>query len=308
MSRTLEVSLPSERSSRLVEELVQTKGVIGVSLQRNASIKPEGDVITVHASNDGMQPVLSVLASSLGTGSSIITSEPRSAVSTEQRTIDREHDEASWPEMATMLRRETNLTVNYLIAMFFAGAIAAVGIWTSTIHIIVGAMVIAPGFEPIIRVPFGLLAKDRQAWAQGLSSTAGGYIVLIAGAALAAAILRAVQPDVPALGELRWVEYWSKFEITSALIGFAAGAAGAAIIAAHRSVLTAGVMIALALIPSASIVGMALAAGELGLAGEGLLRWGADVVLVIVGGGLVFCTKRLMMPDGRIARVGAPLQ
>lgn len=309
MSRTLEVSVPFEKSEALVRAVSNLDQVVGVSLQPGASRKPRGDVITVHVTNDGVEPVLKVFGDLLDDRSSVVSAEPRSIVSaSSQATIDREKDEASWPEMAAKLRRETNLTMNYLLAMFFAGVIAAVGIWTSTIHIVVGAMVIAPGFEPILRVPFGLLAGDRRAWQQGLSATVGGYAAMVGGGALAAVLLPFLKA-APPLRELHWAAYWSSFSSPSIVVALCAGAAGAAIIAAHRSVLTAGVMIALALIPTATLTGMALAHGDLGLAGGAAAQWALEAVLVAVSGGALFALKKALLPNGsRTARADAPFR
>lgn len=294
MSRTIEISLPAEKADNLIRDLREADGIVGFALQRAASLKPPGDVLTVHTTNEGFLKLLALLPNhKLGPEASILTSEPQSLVSdTSQRHIDSETNEASWPEMAALLHRETNVSSNYLMAMFCAGLIAAVGLWTETVHIVVGAMVIAPGFEPIIRVPFGLLGRQREAWRQGLSSTGLGYLALIAGAAAAVLVLSATQPSSGTIGSRDWVQYWSSIQFSSVLVALAAGAAGAAIIAAQRSVLTAGVMIALALVPSAAIVGMALAAGDVPLAARGLLRWAVDAACVVVAGGLVFLLKR----------------
>lgn len=198
--------------------------------------------------------------------------------------------------MGALLRRETNLSSNYLMAMFFSGMIAAAGLWTDTLHIVVGAMVIAPGFEPIIRVPFGLLAQHGRSWMQGLVSTGVDYGILILGAVLATVIgmLTDSSPQKD-LASLTWISFWTSLSAMSLVVSLAASAAGAAIIAAQRSTLTAGVMIALALVPSASIVGMGVAAGEFGLARDGALRWVVDVACVVVGGGAVFLVKRIML-------------
>lgn len=294
MSRTIEISLPAEKADNLIRDLRDADGIVGFALQRGASLKPPGDVLTVHTTNEGFLRLLALLPNhQLDADASILTSEPRSLVSdTSQRRIDAETNEASWPEMAALLRRETNVSSNYLMAMFCAGLIAAVGLWTETVHIVVGAMVIAPGFEPIIRLPFGLLGRQRASWIQGLSSTGLGYLALLAGAAAALLVLSVGQPSGGTIGSRDWVQYWSSIQFSSVLVALAAGAAGAAIIAAQRSVLTAGVMIALALVPSAAIVGMALAAGELPLAAKGLLRWAVDAACVVVAGGLVFLLKR----------------
>lgn len=88
------------------------------------------------------------------------------------------------------------------------------------------------------------------------------------------------------------VSYWSTITASSVIVSAGASAAGALLIATHRSVLTAGVMIALALIPSASVAAMALVAGNPDLAVKGLLRWSIDAALVAVLSGLVFLWKR----------------
>ena len=294
MSRSVSISIPRDNTDRLLSDLSSTEGIIGITLHRGASVKPVGDAILVHVTNEGLVSLLSILAKNgLGPDTSVVTSEPRSIVSpTSQDQIDRETNEASWPEMAALLRRETNVTSNYLIAMFFAGVVAAAGLWTQTVHIVVGAMVLAPGFEPIIRIPFGLLGRQTRARKQGLSSTALGYLTLVIGAAMSALAMALLDPSSADLGEREWVQYWSTTKASSVLIALAAGAAGAAIIAAQRSVLSAGVMIALALVPSAAITGMALAFGDFQLAGQAVLRWAADAVCVIVSGGLIFFLKR----------------
>lgn len=305
MSRSIQVSLPQGKTDSLVGELSSSEGVVGISLHRGAALKPPGDLLMIDATNEGLHEVLTILANQdVGKSGSVLTSEPRSLVSpSSQDQIDQETNEASWPEMAALLRRETNLSGNYLMAMLFAGIVAAAGLWTDTVHIVVGAMVMAPGFEPIIRVPFGALSQERWSWRQGASSTAAGYAAMIIGAAAALLLLTRLDPSAASLGDRQWVQYWSSVKPSSVLIALAAGAAGAAIIAAQRSVLTAGVMIALALVPSASIVGMALASGDLGLAGNGAWRWLVDALCVVAGGGLILLLKRYLQHSGADAPV-----
>lgn len=301
MSRTIEISLPPERTDELAAELTTADGVTGLSLQRGASLKPPGDILTLHATNEGLEAVQRVIQRHVVGAkiSSVMTSEPRSLLSSSgQKQINRETNEASWDEIAALLRRETNVTVNYLLAMLLAGAVAAAGLWSDTVHIVIAAMVIAPGFEPILRAPFGLLGSRGEGVRQGLVATAVGYGVLALGAAISLLILQVIDPSPTALSERQWVGYWSSVQPSSVLIALAAGIAGAAVIAAQRSVLTAGVMIALALIPAIAIAGMAMAVGDLALAGKGLLRWAVDAVCVALGGGGLFVLKRLLQHRG----------
>jgi len=144
MSRTVKIAIAAPEADRLVELLGQTEGVIGMSLQPGASLKPRGDVLTVDVTNEGFERLLDEIHAGGFGETSIVTSEPRSVVSSSyQQAIDGETNESSWHEMSALLHRESNVTTNYLIAMFSAGLIAGAGLWTETVHIVVGAMVIA---------------------------------------------------------------------------------------------------------------------------------------------------------------------
>jgi hypothetical protein len=301
MSRTLQISLPEGDTPELLAQLEGCRGVVGFSLQRGASLKPVGDVVTVQATTDGADLLQQLLVEpEKRSGWTIVSSEPRSMQSEpDDGAIERETNEATWPEMAALLRRETNVTANYLMAMFFAGMVAALGLLSNTLHIVIGAMVIAPGFEPIMRLVFGALAHDARISKAGLISTVAGYVMLVTGAAAASWLFYLLSSPSSPPGQLALVEYWSKLDSSSVLISLAAGAAGAAIIAAQRSVLTAGVMIALALVPSAAIVGVAIATAETELVPAAALRWVVDVLSVVIAGGAVLGVKYLLLQGSK---------
>lgn len=295
MPRTIEVAAPANKAEELLRRLEGRDGVVGLARQRDTSLNPPGDIVTIHATNDGTRTVLETLEElDLGDGGSIVTTEPRSLMSSRyQNGIDRETNETIWDEMAFLLRRETNVAGNYLAAMALSGAVAAVGLWTNTLHIVIGAMVIAPGFEPLLRMPFGWVAGPRNLASRGLLSTLVGYALLAIGAALTLLLLRILDPASSQDLETRsWVRYWSTVTGSSIVLALAAGAAGAVVVAAQRSVLTAGVMIALALIPGMSIAGMAVATGDFDLAGRGLIRWLVDAVAVVIAGLVVLGFKQ----------------
>ena len=77
------------------------------------------------------------------------------------------------------------------------------------------------------------------------------------------------------------------------------GAAGAAIVTAGRFILTAGVMIALALIPAMAITGMAAGVGDVSLLMTGLGRWALEAVAVMIAGAAVFTVKQRLIHKRR---------
>lgn len=298
MPRSIEVSVSPEKADAVVRCVEGMDGVVGLARRRGASLQPPGDIVTIQTTNDGTRRVLRAMDElEVLDGGSIVTSEPRSILSPEhQEQINRETNETVWDEMAVLLRQDTNLAPNYLALMALAGAIAAVGLWTDTLHVVIGSMVIAPAFEPLVRLPFGFISGPRRIAKSGLVSAITGYVALAVGAAVALLILDVV--DSTRTTELRtrsWVQFWSTLTATGVVASAFAAAAGAVVISGQRSVLTTGVMIALALIPSMTIVGMAVAVGDFALAGRGFVRWAVDAGLVVLLSAAVLVVKRLYL-------------
>jgi hypothetical protein len=54
----IEIIVDSFHTDELIDDLQQLEEVISLSVMREASIKPSGDVLTVHALNRGVDDVL----------------------------------------------------------------------------------------------------------------------------------------------------------------------------------------------------------------------------------------------------------
>jgi hypothetical protein len=93
-------------------------------------------------------------------------SEPNATISAQaSQTISEEGNDAILEETGAMMRQGTDPSFNFIALMGLSGAVAAFGIVTDTIHIVIGAMLIAPGLEPLLRVFFGVLG-DRHSVTQ----------------------------------------------------------------------------------------------------------------------------------------------
>lgn len=303
MPRKVEITLPSQQTDELIPELKQLKGMIGLHLNRNASIHPPGDVMTVEITNRGVNRLLRLLDQhgvGRGPSSSITTSEPFSLISASAaEDIEQDTNDVPWEEMKTLIANDANMNANVMIAMFIAGVFAAIGIATNALHIVIGGMIIAPGFEPIVQISLGAVARNR-VWRSGLINTAKGYAAVIAGAAIAGLVLQAL--GIPLLaGKSSYLpagvlfSYWTSITPSSIIVSALAGIAGAILIASRREILTSGVMIALALVPAATVASLGLITGRLDIVGKGLLRWAIEVGLVIASSALVFIWKRRYM-------------
>lgn len=300
MPRRIEITVPAGESERLADQLRESPGIIGIRVQKGIALDPEGDVITLDVVNRSLSDVALLLARA-GVGSepatSFTTSEPLSVVSsTRARQIAGDSSEATWEEMEVVIGKNSNMTANAVLVMAISGVLATVGIATDALHLVLGAMLIAPGFQPIVRIALGLVAEGR-GWRLGIAHTLLGYGAVAAGAAATALFLIAVGTS-PLGGEASYLapgtllSYWTTITPPAVLVTLVAGIAGAVLVASNRAVLTAGVMVALALVPGAAILGLALVAGEPRIAAAGALRWTMEVGLVLGASGVVLAWKR----------------
>lgn len=301
MPRTVEIVTPSSRTELLLAELNQFPGVASLKVQHGVSLKPRGDVTTVQLTNRALPDFMRLL-DSLGigqeSGTSIATSSPLSIVSpSDNSAIVDDSSEATWEEAEQTLVKESDATLNTLALMALAGTIATIGIATNAVHIVIGAMVIAPGFQPLLQIPLGIVARTGS-WKRGLIMSAKLYAALLLGAAATALLLQgttsgAFGSQITYLESYELISYWRSITVPSILASAAAGLAGALLVSTQRSILTSGVMIALALIPAASLIAIATATTDLSLLRDASLRWLIDVALVIAAGLIVFEWKRL---------------
>lgn len=302
MPRSIEVAVDAATASLILEGVTRLEGIIGLAHQPGASISPPGDLVKVTMVNESTREVLDLLRElRVPDRGSVSMSEPTSFMAEAHQTkVNRESNETVWDEMAFLLRNDTNPTFNYMLAMAMAGAVAAGGLWTDTLHLIVGAMIIAPAFEPLARIPFALVTGARRLIASGLASILLGNLMLVLGAGFCTFLLEVLgSRPVIALPDQQWVAYWSSFTFGGVLISAFGAVAGAVVIGGQRAVLTTGVMITLALIPSMALVGVGVATGDLALAGLGFLRWAADAVLVLLLSAAIFEAKRRWLHHGR---------
>lgn len=300
MPRNIKVTVPKAETETLISDLRQVKGLIGIGIQRDGSLEPPGDIISVDVVNNALNPVMKLLdGHNIGqrSGTSVSTSEPTSIVSTSfSEELTRDTNEAIWEEMEITAGNESNMTFNMMTMMILSGIISAIGILTNAIHVVLGGMIISPGFVPIARVALGTITKSG-ALKRGLKDTFKGYLALTVGAASTMLVYR-LMTELSINGKAGYLEvgeltsYWTSISYSSVAVSTAAAIAGGLLIATNRSVLTGGVMVALALIPSAALAALALVVGEFSLSQKAFLRWLIDVGLVFVMSYGVFAWKR----------------
>ncbi len=299
MHRSLEIAVSSAATDELLEKLSAIEDVISLSVHRGASIKPPGDVISVHALNRGADAVMHAVASSpRGTSLSVATAELSSLNDPEHNAeIDNDVDESLWEEMETGVRHHGRITANFVMLMALGGALATIGLISDRVPqaiCLIAASIIAPGFEPIAKIPLGLLLRHPHRWQRGVKSTLVGYSVLIAASAATFAVLMAAgEATHHELIENHHVKMLHHPHLADLLQSGMAAVAGIVMITAYRRSVIAGPLAALAIIPAAALIGTAAVCGDGQFALAGLRRFAIDLVFIIVAGFLILGWKQL---------------
>lgn len=305
MHRTIEITVSPQATDALARELSGLDDVVGLYVLRGASLKPSGDILTVNVLNRGADDVLKCAARARKRGPvSVVTAELASIIDPEhEERVNNDVDEAVWEEMETGLRHQGRITANFIVLMALGGAIATVGLVSPPAPqaiTFVAASVIAPGFEPLAKIPLGLVLRRWNVIRRGLVSAVTGYAALIVAAALAFLLLRATGAasveDFVTNPEVKHLAHPTAKEVIVSACG---AVAGAVMIAAYRRSVIAGPLIALVLIPAAAKVGIALAVGRPDLVREGLERLGLDALIIIALCALVFAAKQALVHHRR---------
>lgn len=299
MPRLTRIAVPSDETEGLVAELRNLPGLVSLELYRGASLAPAGDVIVLDSTDQGLLTLFRIMDGRLRARPDIVmtTVEPAAMVSLPKaKQLRSDSSELPWEELDLLMQQEGGMTANALIVMFVSGFLACLGLAAGALHLVLAGMLIAPAFEPISRIPLGVLSRGR-IWRRAVRDTVSGYITMAAGSALAVGCMLAF--GMPLMHGKAWydptaalVGYWTSFDGAILLSISAAGIGAAVLVATRRAILTGGAVIALGLVPSVSTIPLALAAGELGVAGRAAGRWATEAGLVVVTSAIVFAWKR----------------
>lgn len=306
MHRTIQISLSSSATDQLLKELNALDGVIGLAVFSGASMKPEGDIVSVQVLNHTTDEVMRSVQRAHENGAQVSVSTAEIAsLSDPQHADDVEYDvdEASWEEMETGLRHQARITANYLALMFLGGAVAAIGLVETPVPqavAFIASAMIAPGFEPLAKMPLGLVLWRPHLLSRGLISALYGYIALIVGSALMFGILRLANISSPHLlsrnPEVVSLGHPDLPSITFSIIG---GTAGMIMVAAYRRSVIAGPLLLLSIVPAAALIGAGVASASWPLMKQGFERFFIDVLIIWITGTIVVGLKQWLVHKRR---------
>jgi hypothetical protein len=298
----LTVAVAPERTDELLEELQRfEEHVIAITVLRQASIKPPGDVIELQVLNRAASAVLKVIERHRVDGTLSVASSQVDSISDREheQALNADIDEAPWDDVRAQLREHTQPGINFFGLMFLGGVVAACGLVsspTSQALALVASAILAPAFEPLAELSLGVVLGRRDLLWRGVRSAVLGYLCVVLAGALAMVFLEATSADIS--GRFITNEHVGELadpSMTSLLISAAGAVAGALVITAYRLPLLPGPIVAVQIVSSAAMVGVAAAAGKGHVSAQALQRFAIDAVFIFVAGLLVFWLKERLV-------------
>jgi uncharacterized hydrophobic protein (TIGR00271 family) len=180
------------------------------------------------------------------------------------------------------VHREARPDVDFFVMIGLSTLIATFGLLQGSTAVIIGAMLVAPLFSPLLALSLAITQGNVRLLRIAIESTVKG-IALAVGLAFLLALIAPSKVPTP---QITSRSLPNLFDLAVAL---ASGAAGAYAIA-RKDVAAAlpGVAIAAAMVPPLGVIGIGLAMGSLSIAGGGGLLFLTNLVAIALAGSFTF--------------------
>lgn len=193
-------------------------------------------------------------------------------------------EQATREELYAEIDRGARIDSTFLQLVVLSTIVAAIGLFESSVAIVIAAMLIAPLLGPNIAMALGSTLGDRELVSRAALTNAAGVGLSVACAAAAALAL----PDGRASVELL---AGTRLGYDNILLALASGAAAALSFTTRLPSALTGVMIAVALLPPAATLGYMIGAGRLQLAAGAAALLAVNIVCVNLSAQIVFLSK-----------------
>lgn len=187
-------------------------------------------------------------------------------------------------EIYTQVEKGSQLNSNFLILILLSAIVSAIGLLEDNVAVIIGAMVIAPLLGPNIAFALGTTLGDSELIAKSAR-------VIASGIALAIGVAAGIGYFWPDLIYSNEVLARTDVTFSGTAIALASGAAGALSLVTSVSGVLVGVMVAVALMPPATTIGLMLSAGDTQSAFGALLLLAMNIACINLSAKLVFLYK-----------------
>lgn len=263
--RFVQVHVPDGTEEAIITEL--EKEDIDYVISPEIGRKEYSSVVSFPLPRGGVEPVLGRLRE-VGVeedGYTIVVAAETVVSKRFERLLDRYTGlTISRAELAARAEEMAPAQSTFIIMTVVSAIVATTGLLLDSGAVIIGAMVIAPVMGPAVSTAVGTVLSDRSLLRRGIYLQGVGLVLAVVSAALFSQMVQMTLLVPPHLDMVEIAEIQQRLTPDVLSLVLAIGAGIAAIVSLTRGVaqVIVGAMIAVALVPPASTVGIALAWGQ----------------------------------------------
>ena len=200
-----------------------------------------------------------------------------------------ERDKASAVERLVI---ESTPRGDFFVLIILAILMATLGLFSNSVEVVIGSMLIAPLLYPILSLAMGVVMADSKLILRSIFTMIKAVVIAIPAAALAALFLYARHGGVSDLTmEMASRIYPSLTAAGIALI--ARAAASLALVKTHLGAALPGVAVSVALLPPLAVTGIGLARWDWSIMAQSFILFSINAACIVFSGVVVFSLSRL---------------
>ena len=279
----LRISSPSEQTNRVLALLQADTSVSALSVVRDASLRPPGDLVLADVAREGANVVIDGLRD-LGVhhGGSlhiepVTTWLSKDGYEAERRTPGSSADSVVWADVTQRAYEDSELNWTYGSFMTLATLIATIAIVLDSQILVIGAMVLGPEFGAVAALGVALVRRRYTLLRRASVTLVAGFAAAIALTTLLALAAKAL--GWITLGDVTGPRPGTDFiylpDKWSFIVAVIAGAAGVLSVTSARTGGLSGVFISVTTVPAAGNIALGLAFGV------GHEVWGSTLQLAL---------------------------
>jgi uncharacterized hydrophobic protein (TIGR00271 family) len=289
----LRIVVPSYQAEHALDLLNGTPSVCNLIFLERAAKRPEGDVILCDVAREDASVIISDLRElNIDNEGSIALEDIDSHVSSAAALRAQEAgeglgaDAVVWEEVEARTSENVELSANFLAFMVLAMLIAAVGIFTDQLLLIIGAMIVGPEFGPLAGLCVAMVQRRPELARRSLIALTVGFPLGITACFLFTLALRAfgVIESGTDYSDQSFIDFISHPNGWNFVVAYLAGTAGVLSLTSAKSGALIGVLISVTTIPAAANVGVTAALGDWHSWRGAMLQLALNLSMIIIAG------------------------
>ncbi len=291
---------PVDVTQDVVDSLSSDPGILNLIVLEGVAMDPTGDAVQFDVINAEANRVLGDLRERGVAERGSIVLDVDSAVLSD-RVVEAEARAPRalaftpiWELAESRIRSQGRYSPSWYLLLGIASLIAAVGIFTNSQILVVGAMVVGPEYAAIISVAHALELRDADPVRAGLRALLLGFAFAITLSLVFSLVVRGFgwQPDAFRIGVRPVSTLINSPNVFSVVVAVLAGIVGVVSLAEARSGTLIGVFISVTTVPAAADIGVSMAFGNWSEARGSLIQLLLNLTILVGVGAIGLKVQR----------------